>query len=72
MVKGGAEDLPVSDGAYQMALRVTVECFLSDVPKAFPEVRRILDDQGIFISAFIDGGTPLGELSEENKDQSSS
>lgn len=65
--KGVAEDLPVKDGSYQLALMVTVECFLDDVRKAFSEVWRILDASGIFIIAFIDKATPLGQIYDENK-----
>lgn len=64
---GTAEELPVEDESYQFALMVTVDCFLHDVPKAFSEVRRILIDQGIFIIAFLNRATPLGELYHKNK-----
>jgi len=46
---------------------VTVDCFLDDVSKAFSEVRRILVSDGIFIIAFLDKATPLGQLYEKNK-----
>lgn len=64
---GVAEKVPVDSGTYQFALMVTVDCFLDDVSKAFSEVRRILVTDGIFIIAFLDKATPLGQLYEENK-----
>jgi SAM-dependent methyltransferase len=64
---GVAEKIPVNNGTYQFALMVTVDCFLDDVSKAFSEVRRILVNDGIFIIAFLDKATPLGQLYEENK-----
>ncbi|TJX13045.1 class I SAM-dependent methyltransferase [Tissierella creatinini] len=66
---GVAEKIPVEDESYQFVLMVTVDCFLDDVPKAFSEVRRILMNNGIFIIAFLDKATPLGELYEQNKHQ---
>ncbi len=53
--------------SYQFALMVTVDCFVNDILKAFSEVRRILVNNGIFIIAFLDKATPLGELYEQNK-----
>lgn len=65
--KGAAEELPIDNGSYQYALMVTVDCFLSDILKAFYEVRRILENNGVFIIAFLDRATPLGKLYEKNK-----
>jgi SAM-dependent methyltransferase len=65
--RGVAEELPVDDALYQFALMVTVDCFLDDVPEAFSEVRRILVKNGIFIIAFLDRATTLGELYEQKK-----
>lgn len=64
---GMAENLPVDDGAYQFALMVTVDCFLDDVLKAFSEIWRILVNNGIFIIAFLDKATLLGQSYEQNK-----
>lgn len=69
VLNGVAEKIPVEDESYQFALMVTVDCFLDDVPVAFSEVRRILINNGIFIIAFLDKATPLGELYEQNKHQ---
>lgn len=65
--KGVAENLPIDDGIYQYALMVTVDCFLNDVFKAFSEVQRILVNNGVFVIAFLDRSTPLGNLYEQNK-----
>ena len=64
---GVAENPPVEEAAYQYALMVTVDCFLSDLPRAFSEVWRILNDGGIFVIAVLDRATPLGEEYEKNK-----
>jgi len=67
VISGVAEKIPLDDGSYQFALMVTVDCFLDDVSKAFSEVRRILVNNGVFIIAFLDKATPLGQLYEKNK-----
>jgi len=67
VIKAIAENLPIDDETYQFALMVTVDCFLDDVSNAFSEVRRILVNNGIFIIAFLDKATPLGNLYEQNK-----
>lgn len=67
VINGIAEKVPVDSGSYEFALMVTVDCFLDDVSKAFSEVRRILVPDGIFIIAFLDKATPLGQLYEKNK-----
>lgn len=67
VLSGVAEKIPATDGSYQFALMVTVDCFLDDVPKAFSEVHRILVNSGTFIIAFLDKATPLGHLYEKNK-----
>lgn len=67
VIRATAENLTVADGAFQLALMVTVDCFLDDISKAFSEVRRILINNGIFIIAFLDKATPLGKLYEQNK-----
>lgn len=64
------EDLPIDDGSFDFALMVTTVCFLSDIPKAFSEVHRILKPQGAFIVAFIDKTGELGRKYESKKSQS--
>ncbi len=64
---GVAENIPVDEGSYQFALMVTVDCFLDNVFKTFSEVYRILVNDGVFIIAFLDKATSLGQLYEKNK-----
>jgi SAM-dependent methyltransferase len=54
VAKGFAEKLPYADGSFDLALMVTVDCFLYDVPKAFAEAYRVLLPGGSFIVAFLD------------------
>ncbi|MCR6545988.1 class I SAM-dependent methyltransferase [Dehalobacterium formicoaceticum] len=67
VIHGKAEKIHVDDGSYQFVLMVTVDCFLEDVLQAFSEVHRILVKGGVFIIAFLDKATPLGQLYENNK-----
>ncbi len=71
-IKAKAEDIPLKDGSFQFALMVTVDCFLEDIAKAFREIHRILVKDGIFIIAFLDKDTPLGQEYEKNKPKSRS
>lgn len=52
--KGVAEKMPYPDGSFDLALMVTVDCFLDDVPAAFAETFRILSPGGTFVVAFLD------------------
>lgn len=54
VVKGVAEQMPYADGSFDLALLVTVDCFLDDVPKAFAETSRILKEGGTFVVAILD------------------
>lgn len=68
--EGVAEKLPIPAGAYDFALMVTVDCFLSDILQAFKETARILSENGFFLVAFIDRETTLGRLYEQKKQTS--
>lgn len=72
VVAGVAEDLPFEDGSFDLALMVTVDCFLDDVPLAFSEIKRILTEEGHLVIAFLDRATPLGQVYEANKHKHSS
>ena len=61
------ENLPISDSHYDFVLMVTVDCFLSDIEKAFQEINRILTKDGFFIIAFLDKSTALGKIYQEKK-----
>ncbi|MEK7256304.1 MAG: class I SAM-dependent methyltransferase [Bacteroidota bacterium] len=52
--KGVAEKMPFSDGSFDLALMVTVDCFLDDPLKAFAEAWRILKKGGSLVVAFLD------------------
>lgn len=67
VINAAAEKLPLNDGSFQFALMVTVDCFLNDVRQAFSEVWRILDNDGIFVIAFIDRATDLGRQYDKRK-----
>tara|TARA_R110000765_G_scaffold425773_2_gene539546 strand:- start:19779 stop:20408 length:630 start_codon:yes stop_codon:yes gene_type:complete len=62
-----AENLPIDNTTFDFALMVTTVCFLSDIPKAFSEVRRILKPQGEIILAIIDKNSELGKKYELEK-----
>jgi SAM-dependent methyltransferase len=52
--EGVAEQMPYADASFDLALMVTVDCFLDDVPKAFAEAHRVLTPGGSFVVAFLD------------------
>jgi ubiquinone/menaquinone biosynthesis C-methylase UbiE len=51
---GIAEKLPYPDASFDLALMVTVDCFLDNVPEAFAEANRVLIRGGCFVVAFLD------------------
>lgn len=67
VIKGVAERLPYPDNLFDYALMITTICFLDDISKAFNEVYRILKHNGFFIIGFIDKGSPIGKIYQENK-----
>lgn len=67
VIEGYTEDLPIPDNHYDFVLMVTVDCFLSDIEKAFQEINRILTKDGFFIIAFLDKSTALGKIYQEKK-----
>lgn len=67
VVRAVAEDLPVESGSFDFALLVTTVCFLSDIPKAFSEISRILKPQGEIILAIIDRNSEFGKKYETGK-----
>lgn len=62
-----AEKLPLENQSYDFATMVTSVCFLSDIPKAFLEVHRILKSKGEFIIGMIDLDSELGKKYELQK-----
>ncbi|HHV85349.1 MAG TPA: class I SAM-dependent methyltransferase [Petrimonas sp.] len=67
VINGYAEYLPFPDNNFDFVLMVTVDCFLSDLQKAFHEINRILMCEGFFIIAFLDKSTTLGNIYQEKK-----
>lgn len=67
VIKAVAENLPIESKSFEFALMVTTVCFLSDIPKAFSEVHRILKPQGEIILGIIDKNSVLGKKYEIEK-----
>lgn len=51
---GVAEKMPYPSEYFDLALMVTVDCFLDDVPVAFAETFRVLSPGGSLVVAFLD------------------
>ena len=66
-MQGEAEALPLENAAYDLALMVTVDCFLTDPEAAFREIHRVLQPGGKFVIAFLDRETELGAQYEQFK-----
>lgn len=62
VVKGKAEDLPLSDESVAAAFMITSLCFIADMGRAFSEVARILVPAGRAIVAFVPRDSRLGEI----------
>lgn len=67
VIRAVAEDLPIETGTFDFALLVTTVCFLTDIPKAFLEIKRILKSKGEVILAIIDRNSELGRKYEMGK-----
>jgi len=65
--KASAERMPIDNATFDFVLMVTTVCFLSDLPKAFSEVYRILKPNGEIILAIIDKNSELGKKYEKEK-----
>ncbi len=70
VIEGIAEKLPFEDNCFDLALMVTVICFLDDVAKAFSEAYRILKPGGHILVGCIDLNSPLGKVYNEHKAKS--
>ena len=70
IIRALAEELPFADGTIDYVLMVTVICFLTDLPTAMKEIRRVLKPGGRLIIGFIDRESPLGRNYESMKDSS--
>jgi len=70
IIRALAEELPFVDVTIDYVLMVTVICFLTDLPTAIKEIRRVLKPGGRLIIGFIDRESPLGRNYESMKDSS--
>ena len=70
IIRALAEELPFVDVTIDYVLMVTVICFLTDLPTAMKEIRRVLKPGGRLIIGFIDRESPLGRNYESMKDSS--
>ncbi len=70
IIRALAEELPFTDGTIDYVLLVTVICFLTDLPTAIKEIRRVLKPGGRLIIGFIDRESRLGRNYESLKDSS--
>ncbi len=70
IIRALAEELPFADETVDYVLMVTVICFLTDLPTAIKEVRRVLKPEGRLIIGFIDRESHLGKRYESMKDSS--
>ena len=61
------EDLPFPDRTFDLALLVTVLCFIDDVSTVLREVGRILKPDGYILIGMIDPTSPLGQSYEIHK-----
>jgi len=70
VIDGVAENLPLKNESFDLALMVTTLCFLDDAKKAFSEVHRILKPDGYFINGFIDKNSSIGKIYQKYKEKS--
>lgn len=70
VVIGVAENLPVSDGVFDLVLMITTICFVDDVLESFNEAFRTLKAGGSIIVGFVDRESELGKGYEAHREQS--
>jgi ubiquinone/menaquinone biosynthesis C-methylase UbiE len=70
VIDGIAENLPLADKSYDLALMITTICFVDDINRSFAEAHRILRNNGILILGFVDKESPLGKLYLSLKEKS--
>jgi len=62
VLDGIAENLPLADKSYDIALMITTICFVDDINRSFSEAYRILKNDGVLILGFVDKESPVGKL----------
>lgn len=70
VIDGIAENLPLKNESFDLALMVTTLCFLDDAKKAFSEVYRILKPGRFFINGFVDKNSNIGKIYQKYKGKS--
>jgi len=67
---GTAEQLPIEDETYDLALMVTTICFVDNPTQAIAEMYRILKPGGIAVIGFVDKDSPVGQVYQKHKEDS--
>ena len=67
VIEGIAEDLPVGNETFDLALMVTTICFVDDPLLSLQNIYRILKAGGYVIIGFVDRGSELGKQYEKNR-----
>lgn len=67
VIKGKAEDLPLEDERYDLAVMVTTICFVDDLEQSFREAHRILKEGGQLVLGFVPGDSEIGRFYKENE-----
>jgi len=70
VIEGVAEELPVEDESFDLALMVTTICFVDDPLLSLQEIYRILKPESYVIIGFVDRDSALGQQYEKNRDKS--
>ena len=70
VIKGVAEDLPVSNSCFDFILMVTTICFVDDIEKTFLEAFRVLKKDGFIVVGFVDKNSELGKKYSLKKNKS--
>jgi len=70
VVRGLAEALPFRDDSFDLAVMVTVLCFLDEPFRALTEATRVLKPGGRLLIGMIDQDSPLGRAYEAHKEES--
>ncbi|MDD5264532.1 MAG: class I SAM-dependent methyltransferase [Candidatus Bipolaricaulis sp.] len=68
VLAGCAEEIPLGAASVQAAFLITTVCFLSDLPRAFAEVHRVLQPDGAVVVAFIPRDSRFGCLYRDSAD----
>ncbi|MFP4202602.1 MAG: class I SAM-dependent methyltransferase [Candidatus Acetothermia bacterium] len=65
--EGRAEDLPLENESYDLAVLVTTICFVDDLERTFAEAHRILKEGGRIVVGFVPGDSEIGRFYRENE-----